>query len=211
MSCAIAKATRIRHPRQGLSPYNGTMQESSSLSNQFLIAMPGLRDPNFARSVALVCQHGDDGAMGIMINRLSDYCLGDVLTQMNVRSELPDVLEAPVLVGGPVQPERGFVLHTPQGGWDSSFRISDRISVTTSRDILEAIASGNGPSHAIVALGYSGWSPGQIEHELRENSWLTAPADDAIVFSTPLDERWQASAALVGVNLARISPYAGHA
>ncbi|HNV07313.1 MAG: YqgE/AlgH family protein [Dokdonella sp.] len=187
------------------------MHEPSSLSNQFLIAMPSLRDPNFARSVALVCQHGDDGAMGIMINRLSDYRLGDVLTQMNVRSELAQVLDAPVLIGGPVQPERGFVLHTPHGGWDSSFRISDQISVTTSRDILEAIASGNGPSHAIVALGYSGWSPGQIEHELRENSWLTAPADNAIVFSTPLDERWQASAALVGVNLTQISPYAGHA
>ena len=112
------------------------MHEPSSLSNQFLIAMPSLRDPNFARSVALVCQHGDDGAMGIMINRLSDYRLGDVLTQMNVRSELAQVLDAPVLIGGPVQPERGFVLHTPHGGWDSSFRISDQISVTTSRDIL---------------------------------------------------------------------------
>ena len=138
------------------------MHEPSSLSNQFLIAMPSLRDPNFARSVALVCQHGDDGAMGIMINRLSDYRLGDVLTQMNVRSELAQVLDAPVLIGGPVQPERGFVLHTPHGGWDSSFRISDQISVTTSRDILEAIASGNGPSHAIVALGYSSMNCAKI-------------------------------------------------
>ncbi|HMM66957.1 MAG TPA: YqgE/AlgH family protein [Dokdonella sp.] len=187
------------------------MHESSTLSNQLLIAMPSLRDPNFARGVALVCQHGEDGAMGIMINRLSDYRLGDVLAQMNLRSDLPDVIDSPVLVGGPVQPERGFVLHTPHGGWDSSFRISDFISVTTSRDILAAIAAGNGPQDAIVALGYSGWSPGQIEHEMRENAWLTAPVDNAILFRTPLDERWRASAALVGVNLEQISPYAGNA
>ncbi|MEO7014094.1 MAG: YqgE/AlgH family protein [Dokdonella sp.] len=187
------------------------MHESSTLSNQLLIAMPSLRDPNFERGVAIVCQHGEDGAMGIMVNRLSDYRLGDVLAQMNLRSELPEVIDAPVLIGGPVQPERGFVLHTPHGGWDSSFRISDSISVTTSRDILEAIAAGNGPDHAIIALGYSGWSPGQIEHELRENAWLTAPVEQAILFSTPLHERWQAAATLVGVNLEWISPYAGNA
>jgi putative transcriptional regulator len=187
------------------------MHETSTLSNQLLIAMPSLRDPNFARGVALVCQHGEDGAMGIMINRLSDYRLGDVLAQMNLRSDLPAVIDSPVLIGGPVQPERGFVLHSPHGGWDSSFHISDLISVTTSRDILAAIAVGNGPQNAIVALGYSGWSPGQIEHEMRENAWLTAPVDSAILFHTPLDERWRASAALVGVNLEQISPYAGNA
>ncbi len=187
------------------------MHEPSTLSNQLLIAMPNLHDPNFEHGVAIICQHGEDGAMGIMVNRLSDYRLGDVLAQMSLRSDLPDVVDAPVLVGGPVQPERGFVLHTPHGAWDSSFRISDSISVTTSRDILEAIAAGNGPQHAIVALGYSGWSPGQIEHELRENAWLTAPVDLAILFTTPLDERWQAAATLVGVNLEWISPYAGNA
>ncbi|HQV72619.1 MAG: YqgE/AlgH family protein [Xanthomonadales bacterium] len=187
------------------------MHESSTLSNQLLIAMPNLHDPNFERGVAIICQHGEDGTMGIMVNRLSDYRLGDVLAQMSLRSDLPEVTDAPVLIGGPVQPERGFVLHTPHGGWDSSFRISESISVTTSRDILEAIASGNGPRHALVALGYSGWSPGQIEHELRENAWLTAPVDHAILFTTPLDERWHAAAALVGVKLEWISPYAGNA
>jgi putative transcriptional regulator len=187
------------------------MLESASLSNQFLIAMPNLRDPNFARGVALLCQHGEDGAMGIMINRLSEYRLGDVLAQMNLRSELPNVIDSPVLIGGPVQPERGFVLHTPHGEWDSSFRISDSISVTTSRDILAAIAIGQGPERAIVALGYAGWSPGQIEHELRDNAWLTAPVDSTILFETPLDERWQASAALVGVDMTHITPYAGNA
>lgn len=195
----------------GAAPYTMHMLEPASLSNQFLIAMPNLLDPDFARGVALLCQHGEDGAMGIMINRLSEYRLGDVLAQMNLRSELPDVIDSPVLIGGPVQPERGFVLHTPHGEWDSSFRISDQISVTTSRDILAAMAIGQGPQHAIVALGYSGWSPGQIEHELRENAWLTAPVSHGILFETPLDERWLASAALVGVNIAQISPYAGNA
>ena len=111
------------------------MADSTPLTNQLLIAMPALRDPNFARGVAFLCQHGEDGAMGLMINRLSEYRLGDVLAQMNMHSDLADVVDAPVLIGGPVQPERGFVLHSPSGEWESSFRISDRISVTTERGL----------------------------------------------------------------------------
>ena len=187
------------------------MPESTPLTNQLLIAMPALRDPNFARGVTFLCQHGEDGAMGLMINRLSEYRLGDVLAQMNMHSEIPDVVDAPVLIGGPVQPERGFVLHTPNGDWESSFRISERVSVTTSRDILVAIAAGNGPRHAVVALGYSGWSPGQLEQELVENHWLTAPASEHVLFETPLDQRWEAAANLVGVNLFQMASYAGHA
>lgn len=191
--------------------YNARMPESTPLSNQLLIAMPALRDPNFARGVAFLCQHGEDGAMGLMINRLSEYRLGDVLAQMNLQSELPDVIDAPVLIGGPVQPERGFVLHSPPGDWESSFRISDELSVTTSRDILIAIAAGNGPSRAVVALGYSGWSPGQLEQELCDNHWLTAPAAERVLFETPLEDRWEAAAALVGVNMIQLASYAGHA
>jgi putative transcriptional regulator len=187
------------------------MAESTPLTNQLLIAMPALRDPNFARGVTFLCQHGEDGAMGLMINRLSEYRLGDVLAQMNMHSDLPDVVDAPVLIGGPVQPERGFVLHSPNGDWESSFRISDHISVTTSRDILIAIAAGNGPRHAVVALGYSGWSPGPLEQELCDNHWLTAPAAEQVLFETPLDERWEAAANLVGVNLMQLASYAGHA
>ena len=125
------------------------MAESSPLTNQLLIAMPTLRDPNFARGVTFLCQHGEDGAMGLMINRLSEYRLGDVLAQMNLSSTIAEVADSPVLIGGPVQPERGFVLHSPHGQWESSFKISDSICVTTSRDILAAIAEGaarNGPS-----------------------------------------------------------------
>ena len=191
--------------------YNRAMADTTPLTNQLLIAMPTLRDPNFARGVAFLCQHGEDGAMGLMINRLSEYRLGDVLAQMNMHSELADVVDAPVLIGGPVQPERGFVLHSPRGEWESSFRISDRISVTTSRDILAAIAGGNGPRRAFVALGYSGWSPGQLEQELCDNHWLTAPASEQVLFETPLEERWEAAAGLVGVNLVQLASYAGHA
>lgn len=187
------------------------MREPTPLTNQLLIAMPGLRDPNFERGVTFLCQHGEDGAMGLMVNRLSEYRLGDVLAQMSLHSELPDVVDAPVLIGGPVQPERGFVLHTSAGGWESSFRISERLSVTTSRDILVAIAAGNGPRHAVVALGYAGWNPGQLEHELAENHWLTAPANEQLLFETPLEQRWEAAAGLVGVNLLQLATYAGHA
>ena len=140
-----------------------------------------------------------------------EVALGDVLAQMNLHSTLSEIVDAPVLIGGPVQPERGFVLHTPGGDWESSFHISERVSVTTSRDILVAMAEGNGPRHAIVALGYSGWSPGQLEQELVDNHWLTAPADEALLFETPLDERWQAAAHLVGVNLFQLASHAGHA
>jgi len=187
------------------------MPEATALTNQLLIAMPGLRDPNFARGVAFLCQHGEEGAMGLMINRLSEYRLGDVLAQMNMHSSLADVVDAPVLIGGPVQPERGFVLHTPNGSWESSFRISERVSVTTSRDILVAIAAGNGPRHAVVTLGYSGWTPGQLEQELADNHWLTAPVSEQVLFETPLEDRWEAAAGLVGVNLLQLASYAGHA
>jgi len=181
------------------------------LTNHFLIAMPGMRDPGFRRGVAYLCQYGEEGTMGLLINRVSEYRLGDVLAQMNLKSELSRVSDAPVLIGGPVQPERGFVLHAPHGEWESSFKISERICVTTSRDILAAIAEGRGPRQVLVTLGYSGWSQGQIETELKENSWLTAAADERILFTTPLEQRWEAAAALVGVDISSLTDYAGHA
>jgi putative transcriptional regulator len=187
------------------------MRETSTLTNHFLIAMPNMRDPSFKRSVAFLCQHNDEGAMGLLVNRLSEYRLGDVLAQMRIKCESAEVGDAPVLIGGPVQPERGFVLHTPHGQWESSFKISDHICVTTSRDVLAAIAEGRGPERALITLGYAGWSAGQIETELKENSWLTVDASEPILFETPLEERWEAAAALVGVNIANIAGYAGHA
>ncbi len=182
-----------------------------ALSNQFLIAMPTMRDPSFVRSVAFMCQHNEEGAMGIVINRLSEYRLGDVLAQMGLKSDLADVEDAPVLIGGPVQPERGFVLHAPHGDWESSYKVSDTLCVTTSRDVLVAIAQGQGPQHALVALGYAGWGAGQIESELKDNAWLTADVDERILFHTPLEQRWDAAAALVGASLSNLAGYAGHA
>jgi putative transcriptional regulator len=187
------------------------MLSLNSLTNHLLIAMPSLRDPTFRRGVAYVCQHSEEGAMGLLINRLSEYRLGDVLAQMNIQPERSHIGDAPVLIGGPVQPERGFVLHSPPGDWESSFKISERICVTTSRDVLVAMAAGRGPQAALVALGYAGWSSGQLENELRENAWLTVPADEHILFATPLEQRWEAAAALVGVDIANLTDYAGHA
>ena len=193
------------------SAYNDDMIATTTLTNNFLIAMPSMRDPSFKRGVAFLCQHGEDGAMGLLINRLSEYRLGDVLAQMNLSSTSAEVGDSPVLIGGPVQPERGFVLHAPHGQWESSFKISDSICVTTSRDILVAIAEGRGPDRALVTLGYSGWGAGQIESELKENAWLTAPVSDPILFDTPIEQRWDAAAALVGVNIANLTSYSGRA
>jgi putative transcriptional regulator len=185
--------------------------EMSSLSNHFLIAMPNMRDPSFVRSVAFMCQHNADGAMGVVVNRLSEYRLGDVLAQMGLKSDLAEVEDAPVLIGGPVQPERGFVLHVPHGNWESSYKVSESLCVTTSRDVLVAIAEGRGPQRALVALGYAGWGAGQIETELKENGWLTAHSSDEILFDTPLEQRWDAAAALVGASISNLAGYAGNA
>jgi putative transcriptional regulator len=187
-----------------------------TLANQLLIALPALADPHFARSVAIICQHDADGAMGVVINRASEYTLGEVFQQMGIDCDNATLCAQPVLAGGPVHPERGFVLHDGMlhggmGDWDSSLVISDELAVTTSRDILEAMARGNGPKHATVALGCAGWGAGQLEHELVENSWLTAPVAADVLYALPLEARWQAAAGLIGVDMARIADYAGHA
>lgn len=184
---------------------------SDSLANQLLVALPALGDPQFARSVTLVCQHDAEGAMGVMVNRPSEYTLGEVLRQMGIECDDAALLVQPVLAGGPVHPERGFVLHDGEAGWDSTLVITGDLSVTTSRDVLEAIARGEGPDHAIVALGCAGWGAGQLEQELVENSWLTVPADAELLFTLPLPMRWQASAGRLGVDLAHMADYSGHA
>lgn len=187
------------------------MDTSDTLANQLLVALPALGDPQFARSVTLVCQHDAEGAMGVMVNRASEYTLGDVLQQMGIDCPDESLRARPVLAGGPVHPERGFVLHDGGREWDSTLAIADGLAVTTSRDVLEALASGEGPVNAIVALGCAGWGAGQLEQELVENSWLTVPADADLLFSLPLEARWQASAGRLGVDLAHMTDYSGHA
>lgn len=186
-------------------------QSSPNLTNQLLIALPALDDPNFARSVALICQHDKGGAMGVVVNRASDYTLGEVLQQMQLETGDEALRNQIVLSGGPVHPERGFVLHDGGSEWESTLEIGDGLYLTTSRDVLEAMAAGTGPRHAVVALGCAGWGAGQLEYELGENSWLTAPADAELLFALPLERRWQAAGGRIGVDMSRLTDYSGHA
>jgi len=190
----------------------GSMSMAPSIfSNQLLVALPALADPHFARSVALVCQHDEDGAMGVVVNRASEYSLGDVLAQMSLEPLDDAMARQVVLAGGPVHPERGFVLHDGERLWDSTLAIGDGLSLTTSRDILEAMALGEGPGHVVVALGCAGWGAGQLEFELGENSWLTAPVDRELLFDLPLEQRWHAAGGRIGVDMSRMIDYSGHA
>jgi putative transcriptional regulator len=184
---------------------------SQYLNNHFLIAMPQLEDPNFYHSVTYICEHNEDGAMGIVVNRPLDVELGDVLSHMDIENLNQDKIHDIIYLGGPVQPERGFVLHEPLGQWDSMLAVTDSLGVTTSRDILTAINEGSGPDRALVALGYAGWGAGQLEQELVDNAWLSVPADSAIIFDTPIDQRWQAAAAKLGIDLNNLSEDVGHA
>lgn len=181
------------------------------LTNQFLIAMPGMDDPNFAQTVTMVCEHGPRGALGIVINKPLSMTLGEVFTQLGLDASLSTVAQQPVLHGGPVQTDRGFVLHSPGPQWESTLHVSERVHLTTSRDILDALAGGRGPGKAIVALGYAGWDAGQLEEEMARNAWLTAPVDERLLFDVPIEDRWQAAARLLGVNLMTMSSDAGHA
>jgi len=173
----------------------------SNLTNQFLIAMPNMGDPNFDHTVTFICEHNEDGALGLVINRPTGMRLGEILSQM----------ELDTLHGGPVQPERGFVIHDPGGDWGSTLPVSDWAQVTTSRDVLEAMAAGNGPRNALVALGYAGWGAGQLEAEMAANAWLTVPATREIIFQIPFEDRWRAAAALIGIDIDQISGDVGHA
>lgn len=181
------------------------------LTNQFLIAMPNLADPNFYRTVTYLCAHNEEGAMGLVINRPLDIKLGEVLGHMSIESHDPRVADLPVFQGGPVQRERGFVLHQPAGAWDSVLQVTEQIGVATSRDILSAVAEGSGPDRTLIALGYAGWGAGQLEQEVLENAWLSGPADTEIIFNLPYEARWEAAARHLGVDVDRLSGEAGHA
>ncbi len=181
------------------------------LTNQFLIAMPALQDPDFHRTVTYLCAHNNEGAMGIVINRPLDLNLGEVLDHMSIEVDNIQVNDMMVLQGGPVQRDRGFVIHEPAGEWDAVLTVGDDIGVATSRDILTAVAHGDGPKRAVVALGYAGWGAGQLEHEVLQNAWLSGPADSSIIFDLPYEQRYESAARLLGVDLDRLSGEAGHA
>lgn len=187
------------------------MAHNDSLSNQLLIAMPGMQDPNFSTTVTLICEHNEDGALGIVINRPLALKLGGLFEQLSVKDADARAAELPVLLGGPVGPERGFVLHGPGHEYEHSIAISGDICLTLSRDVLDAIAAGSGPDKSLVALGYAGWEAGQLEDEMLANSWLSVPATSQIVFDTPFAERWKAAAEVLGIDISRMSADAGHA
>lgn len=187
------------------------MSNAQRLTNQFLIAMPGLEDPNFFHSVTYICEHNDEGALGLVINRPLDMQLGEIFEQIKIDYANSEAKQMPVHLGGPVQQDRGFVLHEPLGDWEATLKVTDHIGITSSIDILDAIARHEGPAHSLVALGYAGWGAGQLEKEIADNAWLSGPANTEILFDIPDDERWKAAAALLGVDLDLLTGEAGHA
>ena len=185
--------------------------ERVNLTHHFLIAMPAMKDPYFAKSVAYVCEHNEDGALGVVINRPIDLTLGALFEQIEIPLQHAEHALETVLFGGPVQMDRGFVLHTPAGQWASTLAVRDDIALTTSKDILEAVARGEGPQQLLVTLGYAGWGAGQLEEELAQNAWLSVPADAGVIFDTPLEMRQTAALARLGIELSNLAEEAGHA
>jgi putative transcriptional regulator len=184
---------------------------SVDLTQHFLIAMPAMVDPHFARTLTLVCEHNENGALGVVVNRPTDMNLHGLLEQLKIPPQDNSFKRVPVHFGGPVQVDRGFVLHRPLGTWQSTLAVGTEIGLTTSKDILQAVARGNGPEQILVTLGYAGWAPGQLEHELAQNAWLTVPARNDILFELPAEERLPAAMQLLGVDYANLSDVAGHA
>ncbi|MGJ0486611.1 MAG: YqgE/AlgH family protein [Methylomicrobium sp.] len=186
------------------------MNEATYLNNQFIIAMPNLADPNFFHTVTYMCQHNQEGALGIVINRSTGMKLDEIFKQMEIRVTSKAAAETPIFAGGPVQQDRGFVVHTAGGKWDATMPISDTISLTTSRDVIEAIATGEGPEHYLVALGYAGWGEGQLEKEILDNAWLNSPFGTQVLFDLPINMRWAAAAGQIGVDINQLTMPAGH-
>lgn len=190
--------------------------ENTNFTGHFLIAMPNLTDPYFAKSVTFICAHNHEGAMGVVINHPTDMNYGVLFEKISLTLPNPDLAARPVLFGGPVQPERGFVLHQQVGEWDSSITVVDDIAVTTSKDILNAVAQGTGPEKLLLSLGYAGWTAGQLEQEILQNAWLSVkPKDPAtlikLLFDTPHEDQLNAAMALLGVDPSMLSDIAGHA
>jgi putative transcriptional regulator len=173
-----------------------------SLKNHFLVAMPLLKDVRFSYSVIYLCEHTPEGAMGIIINKAHNIILKDIFHNMNIPIKSNNTMNIPILNGGPLQKERGFVLHSPtKKKWQASIRLSPTLAITTSQDILNAIAHHQGPEKAAIALGYAAWEKGQLENEIKENSWLTIPASPMLIFDTPLEKKWESAGDVLGINL----------
>lgn len=182
------------------------------LTNHFLISMPHMSDSNFTHTLTYICDHNDQGAMGIVVNRPMDMSLKEILEHLEIDSSKTAQPEQQIYNGGPVAAERGFIVHSPTGQqWASTHRVTDQVSLSTSLDILESIGAGQGPERFLVALGYAGWGAGQLEQELADNTWLSCPADLNILFNANADERLQQAAASLGVDLGLLTSQSGHA
>lgn len=187
------------------------MNENESLSNHFLIAMPGMADPNFSTTVTLVCEHNANGALGVVVNRPMELTLGMLLKQLDLAESDSGIASQPILNGGPVAPERGFVLHSAETSYESTVSVSENIQLTLTRDVIDAMASGSGPDKCLIALGYAGWESGQLEQEMLSNTWLTVPASAEVVFDVPFESRWAVAANTIGIDIGTMSPHAGRA
>ena len=183
----------------------------ANLTNHFLIAMPNMVDPNFSRSLTYICEHNDRGALGLVVNRPGDITLGTLLGQADITLDNDEWKSVPVYKGGPVQTDRGFVLHRPVGSWQSTLAVNDVAGLTTSRDVLLSMVAGKGPEKMLVAIGYAGWAAGQLEQEIKQNGWLTVEADLDVVFNMPPEARLNAAMGLLGISFANLSDQAGHA
>lgn len=184
--------------------------DTINLTNHFLIAMPNMADPNFSGTLTYIADHNEQGALGVVVNRPIDLDLSALFEQIGL--SLPEGLRGQIVyLGGPVQQERGFVLHTPSQPYSSTLNVTDAVSLTTSKDILEAVAQGSGPAKFLVSLGYSGWSAGQLEQEMAQNAWLSVEADPHVIFDLPPDERLLAAMKLLGIDFSNLSDEAGHA
>lgn len=185
--------------------------ENANFTDHFLIAMPNMVDPNFSGTLTYICDHGEQGALGVVINRPIDLSLEKLFEQIGLTLDDERLSRLPVYYGGPVQVERGFVLHRPVGEWNSTLAVNERVGLTTSKDILEATGRREGPAQILVTLGYAGWGPGQLENEIKQNAWLTVAADPDVIFDLPPEERLPAAMHLLGIDLAMLSEDAGHA
>ena len=188
-----------------------TSDDRINLTNQFLIAMPGMADSTFSGTVVYCCEHSEQGALGLVINRPTDIDLKSLFERIDLKLDSETLSSLPVYFGGPVQTERGFVLHEPAGEYTSSMAVPGGLEMTTSKDVLEAVASGKGPKKFLLTLGHAGWSAGQLEEEISKNGWLTVEANPSIVFDVPAEQRLEAALGLLGVSLTMLSGEAGHA
>lgn len=185
--------------------------DSVNLTDNFLIAMPALEDPYFSNALVYVCEHNENGALGIIVNRPIDMNLAGLLEKIDIKLEAEALADLPVYFGGPVQLDRGFVLHRPVGKWQSTLAVNGDVGLTSSRDVLASVGSAGLPSEIIVTLGYAGWSAGQLEDELAQNSWLTVAAKPSILFDLPPEERLPAAMQMLGISFSQLSDVAGHA